>query len=301
MSGSPRRLLLLALILLAAVSVAGAEPTHVVYLSGTDKDHTVDWEFMVNGGRRAGQWTTIPVPSQWELQGFGTYNYGQEKNRASETGHYRHRFDVPAAWGGRRVVIVFEGSMTDTDVRVNGKPAGPTHQGGFYEFRYDISRLLRYGASNLLEVTVAKESSNESVNRAERDADYWVFGGIFRPVYLAVSPAQSLERVAIDARADGAFTVDVVPHGVTTLGRILAQVETLEGQPVGSPFGASVLRGQPSVRLSARFDSPTPGTPSTRISIASSCGSSRTGGRCTRSGSGSGSGRSKCVRATAST
>jgi hypothetical protein len=256
MSGSPRRLLLLAFILLAAASVAGAEPTHVVYLSGADKDHTVDWEFMVNGGRRASQWTTIPVPSQWELQGFGTYNYGQEKNRASETGHYRHRFDVPAAWRGRRVVIVFEGSMTDTDVRVNGKPAGPTHQGGFYEFRYDISRLLRYGASNLLEVTVAKESSNESVNRAERDADYWVFGGIFRPVYLAVSPAQSLERVAIDARADGAFTVDVVPHGVTTLGRILAQVETLEGQPVGSPFSASVLRGQPSVRLSARFDSP---------------------------------------------
>ena len=26
--------------------------------------------------------------------------------------------------------------------------------------------------------------ADESVNNAERLADYWVFGGIFRPVYL---------------------------------------------------------------------------------------------------------------------
>jgi hypothetical protein len=235
---------------------AGAEPTRIVHLSGTDKDHTVPWEFRVSGGRRAAEWTTIPVPSQWELQGFGTYNYGQEKNRASETGEYRHRFEVPREWRGRRVVIVFEGSMTDTDVRINGKSAGPTHQGGFYEFRYDISRLLRYGDTNLLEVTVAKESANESVNRAERDADYWVFGGIFRPVYLAVTPEPSIDRIALDARADGALAIDVYPHGVRNAGRIVAQVETLEGQPVGSPFSATVTRGQDVVRVQTRLDSP---------------------------------------------
>jgi beta-galactosidase/beta-glucuronidase len=90
---------------------------------------------MVDGGRRAGEWTTIPVPSNWELQGFGTYNYGNDKNKAAERGQYRHRFEVPRGWRDKRVFLVFEGSMTDTDVRVNGKPAGPVHQGGFYEFR----------------------------------------------------------------------------------------------------------------------------------------------------------------------
>ena len=38
-----------------------------------------------------------------------------------------------------------------------------------------------------------------SVNEAERQADYWMFGGIFRPVYLEASPAQSIDRVAVDA------------------------------------------------------------------------------------------------------
>ena len=69
------------------------------------------------------------------------------------------------------------------------RPA-PTHQGAFYRFHYDITPLLQFGEPNLLEVTVAKMSSNRSVNNAERAADYWVFGGIFRPVWLEARPAR---------------------------------------------------------------------------------------------------------------
>lgn len=46
--------------------------TERVYLSGTDKNNTVPWDFRVSGGRQAGVWTTIPVPSCWEMKGFGT-------------------------------------------------------------------------------------------------------------------------------------------------------------------------------------------------------------------------------------
>jgi beta-galactosidase/beta-glucuronidase len=53
---------------------------------------------------------------------------------------------------------------------------------------------------NLLEVTVSKVSANLD-NRAERSGvDYWVFGGIFRPVYLEALPAQFIDWTAIDAR-----------------------------------------------------------------------------------------------------
>jgi hypothetical protein len=40
-------------------------------ISGTDKNHTVNWEFMCTGGRNSGNWTTIPLPSNWEMQGLG--------------------------------------------------------------------------------------------------------------------------------------------------------------------------------------------------------------------------------------
>ncbi|WP_205896616.1 sugar-binding domain-containing protein, partial [Pseudomonas viridiflava] len=127
-----------------------------------------------------------PVPSNWELQGFGKYNYGfnKETNKGKEQGLYKYNFKVPEAWKNKKINIVFEGSMTDTEVKINGKSAGETHQGSFYVFKYDISNLIIFGGDNLLEAKVSKHSANQSVNEAERKADFWIFGGIFRPVYL---------------------------------------------------------------------------------------------------------------------
>lgn len=181
-----------------------------IYLSGKDASNTVDWEFMVSDGREAEIWSTIPVPSNWELHGFGTYNYGHDHNNpkrvlGKETGFYKHTFEIPSDWKDKSVKIVFEGSMTDTKVKINGKVAGEMHQGGFYRFSYYISKLLKFGKENLLEVEVNKHSANASVNRAEREADFWIFGGIFRPVYLEILPKSHFSRLAIDAKADGTF------------------------------------------------------------------------------------------------
>jgi hypothetical protein len=199
-----------------------AQQKEIRYLSGTDSRHTVDWDFFCTGGRNSGYWTKIPVPAHWEQQGFGLYNYGRDyktngKNFrfADEQGLYKHSFRVPASWKGKRVFIVFEGSMTDTDVRINGASAGPKQQGAFYRFRYDISDKIRYGADNLLEATVSKMSSEPSVNNAERLADYWVLGGIFRPVYLEAAPATFIDKVAIDAKADGSWTARAELLGVS--------------------------------------------------------------------------------------
>ena len=152
----------------------------------------------------------------------------------------------------RRCGEVFEGSMTDTEVRINGKKAGATHEGGFYRFSYDISGLLDYGKANTfaqlghnavecrafvapracrrhseayravggargsheggfyrfsydisglldygkantLEVSVKKCPANPSVYRAERQTDFWLFGGIYRPVYIEVKPTAHID------------------------------------------------------------------------------------------------------------
>lgn len=93
---------------------------------------------MCTTGRNSGKWATIPVPSCWEMQGFGTYNYYQDGENGGEQGFYKHEFNIVPQHQGKRVFIVFEGAMTDTEVKINGQPAGPTHQGGFYEFKYDI-------------------------------------------------------------------------------------------------------------------------------------------------------------------
>ena len=189
---------------LALATGLNAQQTQTLYLSGTGLNDTRTWDFRCSAGLRSGKWDKIEVPSQWELQGYGEYNYGRGFGPAkplNEYGEYRHRFKVPASWKGKDVKIVFEGVMTDTEVRINGKPAGDVHQGGFYRFEYNISDLLRYGAANKLEVTVRKESDNASVNNAERHADWWNFGGIYRPVYLSCTAQEHIEHYAIDARA----------------------------------------------------------------------------------------------------
>jgi Glycosyl hydrolases family 2, TIM barrel domain/Glycosyl hydrolases family 2, sugar binding domain/Glycosyl hydrolases family 2 len=224
-------------------AVAGIE-TEQLYLSGHGKDDAIPWQFMCTSGAQSGYWTNLVVPSQWEMHGFGTLHYRKDPPEAwNEKGLYRHDFTVPAGWAGRRIFLVFEGVMTDTDAKLNGQSVGPVHQGGFYQFQYEVTKLVKFGETNQLEVTVAKHSANASVNRAERDADYWVFGGIYRPVYLRAVPPQFINRVAIDAQADGNFNMDVYLDGVTRADSIEAQIQTLDGENVGKPFGVPALAG----------------------------------------------------------
>ena len=249
------RLFSLLLLTFALVSSASAAPTERRYLSGLDKDNTVNWQFYGSTGRNSGKWTTIPVPSNWETKGFGNYTSGDQP-KSPETGLYRTTFTPPDSWRGQNINLVFEGAMTDTTVKINGVSAGATHQGGFYRFSYDITPLVKIGQTNLLEATVDKVSADNSVNRAEQQGDYWSFGGIYRPVYLEVRPAQFIERVAINARADGDFAADVYLNGIADADVLSAQIQTLGGKPVGVAASARVTRGQEMQTLNTKISAP---------------------------------------------
>ena len=266
--------LLLAINLNTGALLAAAGPgTQIKYLSGTGKDDGVLWDFYCTAGMHSGVWTNIAVPSCWELQGFGVYNYGtsfrarnntddvtQRPGFASEQGKYKTKFNVPADWQGKVVRIVFEGVMVKTEVFVNGRPAGPAHDGSFYAFKYDITPLLKFGASNLLEVTVSKVADNPSVMRAERQGDFWNFGGIYRPVYLEVLPSHYIDWTGIDAKANGDFKADVhFGPGVKPGAEVTVQIMDTKNQPVGVPFLAKAYDGPldsnlESIQLNSHLD-----------------------------------------------
>jgi hypothetical protein len=236
-----------------------SQSTQIVYLSGTDSENTVKWDFFCTEGKNSGKWTTIPVPSNWELQGFGNYNYGhdygkKDRKLGKETGLYRHEFKVPAGWKGKIVKIVFDGSMTDTKVKINGKPAGEVHQGAFYRFKYDITKLLKYGSTNQLEVEVAKHSANESVNRAERQCDFWIFGGIFRPVFLEILPEVYINRTAINARANGSFTMQVSLNRPSSGYSVEVELSDLAGNKNWKSITGGIPEGKSEGLISGSFD-----------------------------------------------
>ena len=268
------QVVLLGLSLTAGRLLAAAGPeTQIQYLSGTGKDDAVPWDFYCTAGMQSGVWKQIAVPSCWELQGFGVYNYAyafrprkgedilQRPGFAAEQGKYRTEFAVPASWQGKVVRLVFEGVMVRTEAFVNGQSVGPAHEGGFYEFKYDITPLLKFGATNRLEVTVSKVPQDQSVMRAERQGDFWNFGGIFRPVLLEVLPAAYIDWTGIDGQANGDFKADLhLGPGVRPeTAEVTAQVLDSGGRPVGAPFsakGSDFARGQglASIQLRAHFD-----------------------------------------------
>lgn len=243
----------MAVTVLSGLRATGAE-TIRTYLSGQGHEDPVDWEFFCTAGRNSGFWDTIPVPSCWEMQGFGTLQYGFTSlaSQSSERGLYRRSFPVPAEWSDQRVEIVFEGVLTDTEVKVNGVLAGPRHQGGYMRFRYDISDLLAYGEENLLEVEVWKKSSNTSVNNAERTADYWIYGGIFRPVFLEVRPRESIQGLSLDPRHDGSLAGWARLDPPVQPATLHLSLSTVEGTPVADLPPITVAAGEDQVDISAQ-------------------------------------------------
>lgn len=239
---------LLALGICSALNMQAQAPhPERIYLSGTGTDYTRTWEFYCSKGQNSGKWKSIEVPSCWELQGFGEYTYGRYytikgAKPSDETGIYRYRFLTPDCEKNDRIKLFFDGVMTDAEVWVNGKSAGQIHQGAFYRFSYDITSLLKAEGENLLEVKVAKQSANKSVNAAERRADWWLYGGIYRPVWLEVVPAVSMEHFILDARADGSLRASVRMAG-NAEGHVLAV--SIRGLKDGKPL--RTLQGKEQV------------------------------------------------------
>ena len=234
-----------------------AQETERLYLSGHGCDDMVEWDFKLvghasqrdNSGvvghasqRYSSEWTKIGVPSCWELQGFGTYQYGMRfygkatpEGIADERGLYKTEFTLPQEWEGRQIELVFEAVFTEARVTINGRKAGAgTYQGGFTRHTIDVSDRVFFGPKkNRLEVEVLKESTNPQVNLAERRADYWNFGGIWRPVFIVAKPMQNIRRVAVNAQADGRFQADVFLNRALPGCSVCVEIIDAKGKSVG--------------------------------------------------------------------
>lgn len=137
----------------------------------------------------AGKWVNMPVPGNWEFNGYGIPMYvntgfGFRKNppyidrEDSPTGAYRHEFNIPDNWDGRRVFIHFDGGTNSMYIWVNGQKVGYT-ENAKSPAEFDITKYIRKG-KNLLACEVHKFSDGSYLE----DQDMWRLGGINRSVYL---------------------------------------------------------------------------------------------------------------------
>jgi len=215
-------------------------------------------------------WKEIPVPSNWEVHGYGTpfyrnlgytikkdfphvmsepekwYTSYEERN---PVGSYRREFEVPAAWMGRRNFITFDGVDCAFFLWVNGEKVGfSVNSRNAAEF--DLTKYLKSG-KNMIAVEVYQYSSGTWLE----DQDMFRLHGIFRNVTLWSAPQLHIRDFFVKTDLDKDYkdaTLDVTAkiknyNDKTAKAQILtATVYDKDGNEIakGSATGTSLKTNQ---------------------------------------------------------
>ena len=145
------------------------------------------------------QWKTLPVPSNWQMHGYGIPLYVNIKypfradpprvmgdpprdftnfDMRNPVGSYRRTFTVPEGWSGRQVFLQFDGVDSAFYVWVNGQSVGYSQESRTPAI-FNITPCLNPG-QNLLAIEVYQYSDGSYLE----DQDFWRLSGIFRDVFL---------------------------------------------------------------------------------------------------------------------
>jgi len=164
-------------------------------------------------------WDEIIVPSNWELQGYGTpiytnhvypfpVNPPQIPNDYNPVGSYRYKFSISEDWNDKRVIIHFGAVRSGFYCWVNGNKVGYS-QGSKTPAEFDITEYLEEG-ENQLAVEVYRWTDGSYLE----DQDFWRLSGIDREVYLYATPKTYIQDFFIKAGLDkkyenGILSVDI--------------------------------------------------------------------------------------------
>ena len=154
-------------------------------------------------------WDRIPVPANWETQGYGhaiyldeRYPFESEWPRVPQdynpVGSYRRTFEIDPSWHGSRIWLHFGGVRSAMFVWVNGESVGYS-QGAKTPAEFDITDHVRPGA-NTLALRIFRWSDGSYLE----SQDMLRMSGIERSVYLvAVPPVHTADFFARATLDDG--------------------------------------------------------------------------------------------------
>ena len=172
------------------------------------------------------KWDNFQVPSDWEMNGYGTpiysssgytfkinppYVMGEPKKtytayvERNPTGCYRRTFSIPDSWNGQEIYLRFGAVSSAFYVWVNGQKVGYS-QGSMEPSTFRITPYLQAG-TNSLALQVFKYSDGSYLE----DQDMWRIAGIHRDVMVYALPKINISdfgvRTILNDRFDEAQLV----------------------------------------------------------------------------------------------
>jgi len=138
-------------------------------------------------------WDEIPVPSNWQMHGYGIPIYLNVPypfppnppyipHDYNPVGSYRRGFTISEEWTNRQIFLHFDGVKSAFYVWVNGQKVGYS-QDSMTPAEFNITQYLKSG-ENILAVEVYRWSDGSYLE----DQDMWRLSGIYRNVYLFATP-----------------------------------------------------------------------------------------------------------------
>lgn len=144
-----------------------------------------NWKFALGENPNAFQkdfddskWQSVSIPHDWAIA--GPFNINGDGNTGKlpwkGEGWYRYKLNIPSAYSGKRIILIFDGVMAFPQIYVNGVLAGKWDY-GYNSFFIDITDFLKVNGDNMLAVHADTRS---------HDSRWYPGAGIYRKVQLIV-------------------------------------------------------------------------------------------------------------------
>ncbi|WP_054180568.1 beta-galactosidase [Trabulsiella odontotermitis] len=172
----------------------------------------------------------MPVPSNWQMQGFDTPIYTNvtypipvtppRVPAHNPTGCYSRTIDIDAAWlASGQTRIIFDGVNAAFHLWCNGRWVGYS-QDSRLPAEFDLSDVLVPGV-NRLAVMVLRWCDGSYLE----DQDMWRMSGIFRDVTLLHKPLMQIADYHVDTQLSAGFRHATLAVHLTLQGEAMADAE----------------------------------------------------------------------------
>lgn len=168
----------------------------------------------------ASDWGTMPVPGNWELNGYGNPVYVNVANEFKSNppfaptefnpvGQYIHDFEVPKTWEGQNVYLRIGAVKSAMYLWINGQFVGYSEDSKT-PAEFDITPYINNIGSNKLALEVYRFSDGSYLEAQ----DFWRMSGITRDVVIYSKPKLNIYDYFVKAGLDenyenGTFELDV--------------------------------------------------------------------------------------------
>ncbi len=170
-------------------------------------------------------WDDIPVPSLWQLKGYGKPIYlcsslpsalssvkgeiPKINHSLNEIGVYRRTFEIPESFDGKEIFIHFGAVKAGFFLYINGRRVGYS-QGSMTPAEFRITDYVKIGENQII-VEVYRYTDGTYLE----DQDMWFLSGIYRDVYVYAEEKLCIRDFFADTSLDDAYTNGTLDLEVT--------------------------------------------------------------------------------------